>query len=191
MPALTCPAPTPVADLADEHLLELTREGHHHAFGELWKRHSGIGTAIARRLTTRIDSADLVSEAFTRMLQAIRNGTGPRSAVRSYLATTIRSIAATWGRELQKTIHLEHLPEVPFTDHRLDGIDDLDTLERASAAFATLPERWRTVLWYSEVEGRPNSEIAEIMDLKPTAVATLASRARGGLRKAWRAAEAA
>lgn len=34
MPALTRPAPIPVADLADEHLLELTREGHHHAFGE-------------------------------------------------------------------------------------------------------------------------------------------------------------
>jgi RNA polymerase sigma factor (sigma-70 family) len=183
------PVPTCMTDLSDDHLLTLTREGDDRAYGELWKRHSGVGTAIARRVTTRIDSADLVSEAFTRMLQAIHNGAGPRTAVRSYLAVAIRSVAATWGRELQTIIHVEQVPEVPFIDHRLDKIDDLHTLDDASAALMTLPERWRTVLWYSEIEGRSNSEIAEIMNLKPTAAAMLTSRARAGLRRAWHAAE--
>lgn len=173
------------SELPDSDLLELTRDGDDRAFGELWNRHSAIGHAIARRVTNRLDPADLVSEAFTRILQAIRNGAGPRTAVRTYLAITIRAVAASWGRKQQVTVELDAVPEAGGHDERLIRIDNLDDLDRATAAFKSLPERWQTALWHSAVEGRSNTEIGEILHLKPTAVAMLTSRARAGLRKAW------
>lgn len=173
----------------DTELIRLTREGDERAFGEVWRRHSAVGFAIARRVTDRIDAADLVSESFARMLQAIRNGAGPQTAVRSYLATTIRSVAASWGRGLKATIDIDDAPEAAYIDERLDALDELDRLNAASAAFKTLPERWQRALWYSEVEGRSNSEIGELLQITTTAAAMLASRARAGLRKAWFAAD--
>ena len=177
--------------LSDEELIQLTRDGDDRAFGEIWRRHAAVGTAIARRITSRIDSADLVSEAFARMLQAVRNGAGPKTAVRSYLATTIRSVAASWGRNLRPTLDLDEAPEIGFTDDRLDALDESDRHEAAVTAFKSLPERWQRALWLSEVEGRSNAEIGELLHIKTTAAAMLASRARAGLRKAWYAGEAA
>lgn len=182
---------TRLDELPDEELIRLTRDGDDRAFGEIWRRHAAVGVSIARRITSRIDAADLVSEAFARMLQAVRNGAGPRTAVRSYLATTIRSVAASWGRSLRPTIDLEEAPEIGFTDVRFEAIDESDRRAAALAAFASLPERWQRALWYSEVEGRSNAEIGELLQIKATAAAMLASRARAGLRKAWFAAEAA
>lgn len=185
------PAIIRIDELPDTELIRLTREGDDRAFGEIWRRHAAVGATIARRITSRIDSADLVSEAFARMLQAIRNGAGPNTAVRSYLATTIRSVAASWGRSLRTTVDIDDAPEVACTDERFDALDELDRKKAATAAFAALPERWQRALWYSEVEGRPNAEIGELLHITTTAAAMLASRARAGLRKAWYAAEAA
>ena len=173
------------AESTDTGLLQLVRDGDDRAYGELWKRHVDVGTAIARRVTTRLDSSDVVSEAFARMLQAIRNGAGPRTAVRSYLATTIRAVCATWGRSQVQTVGLDQAPEVGFADDRFDRIDDILSLDKAVAAFKTLPERWQTALWYSEVEGLSNPEIAEILGIRPSAAAMLVSRARAGLRRSW------
>jgi RNA polymerase sigma factor (sigma-70 family) len=175
----------------DTGLLRLVREGDDRAYGELWRRHAGVGAAIARRVTTRIDSADVVAESFARMLQAIRNGAGPRTAVRSYLATTIRAVCATWGRAQHETVGLDCAPELGFVDERLDRIDDVDSLDMAVAAFKTLPERWQTALWYSEVEGLSNAEIAKILNIKASAAAMLTSRARAGLRRSWHENEVA
>lgn len=182
---------TRLDQLSDEELIQLTREGDDRAFGEIWRRHAAVGAAIARRITTRIDSADLVSEAFARMLQAVRNGAGPKTAVRSYLATTIRSVAASWGRHLRPTVDLDEAPDLGFTDERFDALDESDRHIAAIAAFNSLPDRWQRALWYSEVEGRSNAEIGELLQIKATAAAMLASRARAGLRKAWFAGEAA
>jgi RNA polymerase sigma factor (sigma-70 family) len=185
------PKITRLDDLTDEELIRLTREGDDRAFGQIWRRHSAVGLTIARRVTSRIDPADLVSESFARMLQAVRNGAGPRTAVRSYLATTIRSVAASWGRNLRPTVDIDDAPEPGYVDERLDAFDEADLHDAAAAAFKSLPERWQRALWYSEVEGRSNAEIGELLHIKTTAAAMLASRARAGLRRAWNAAEAA
>ena len=52
-------------------------------------------------------------------------------------------------------------------------------------ALQALPERWRTVLWLTEVEGMSPAEVSERIGIKPNAVAALAYRARKGLREAY------
>jgi anti-sigma factor RsiW len=57
----------------------------------------------------------------------------------------------------------------------------LDTALIASA-FRTLPERWRSVLWLTEVEGMEPREVADVMRITPNNAAQLAVRARAALR---------
>jgi hypothetical protein len=52
-------------------------------------------------------------------------------------------------------------------------------------AFRSLPERWQSVLWYTEVEGMDPHEVAPILGMSANGVAALSYRAREGLRKAW------
>jgi hypothetical protein len=62
-----------------------------------------------------------------------------------------------------------------------------ERLERtyAARAFRQLPDRWRDVLWMTEVEGAGPAEIAPRLGLTPNAVAVLAHRAREGLRRLY------
>lgn len=184
-PSRRLAAPRGSRTLSDTELLVLIRDGDDDAFGELWTRHIGLAVHIARRVTHDFDAADLSSEAFTRILRAIRNGSGPRDEFRGYLATTIRAVAASWARGMHATVDIESIPEPAFDDERLIAIDELDSRHRAVTAFRSLPERWQTALWYSTVEGRSNTEIAEILGVRATAVGMLTLRARAGLRKAW------
>jgi RNA polymerase sigma factor (sigma-70 family) len=52
-------------------------------------------------------------------------------------------------------------------------------------AFSRLPERWRTVLWHLEVEGKAPAEVAPVFGLSANGVSALAMRAREGLRQAY------
>ena len=50
-------------------------------------------------------------------------------------------------------------------------------------AFRALPERWRSVLWLTEVEGLPARDVAAVLGMSANAVAQLSMRARAGLRR--------
>jgi hypothetical protein len=52
-------------------------------------------------------------------------------------------------------------------------------------AFSRLPERWRTVLWHLEVEGKTPADVAPMFGLSGNGVSALAMRAREGLRQAY------
>ncbi|WP_165956394.1 sigma-70 family RNA polymerase sigma factor, partial [Streptomyces hainanensis] len=52
-------------------------------------------------------------------------------------------------------------------------------------AFATLPDRWREVLWRTAVEGQPLARVGRDLGLTKNATAVLAFRAREGLRQAY------
>ena len=169
---------------SDADLVTLTRNGDEAAFGELWRRHAHAGLTVARSFTSSFDADDLVSEAFAKILNAIKAGGGPTSAFRAYLFTTIRNTASGWGRSRN---------EVPIED--ADAIEDpafsesntLAALDRSltAQAFRSMPTRWQEVLWYSEVEQMTPLEIAPLLGMKANAVAALAYRAREGLRQAW------
>jgi RNA polymerase sigma factor (sigma-70 family) len=169
---------------SDEELIANARSGDQNAFAELWRRHYRSGARVARQFTSSIDADDLVSEAYTRIYQRVLAGGGPSGAFRPYLYTTIRNLASTWGAK-SRDVQVDDIAdyEDPST------IDDpvAVALDRTltARAFRSLPERWQSVLWYTEVEGMDPHEVAPILGMSANGVAALGYRAREGLRKAW------
>lgn len=173
---------------SDRDLLELVRSGHadgDDAFATLFERHASAARGYALRYTTDVAEAeDIAAEAFFRVLQAVRRGNGPDDNMRGYLLTVVRRLAAEWHTRSR---------DVPIADEELSRRVDPDadhTAERAEAhliarAFASLPQRWRSVLWQVEVEGARPAMVARHFGLSANATAALARRAREGLRAAY------
>ncbi|MEQ1735053.1 MAG: sigma-70 family RNA polymerase sigma factor [Rhodoglobus sp.] len=169
---------------SDQALVEQTRRGNQRAFAELWRRHYRSGARVARQVTSSIDADDLVSESYTRIYQRVLAGGGPTGAFRPYLYTTIRNLASTWGaanRDVQVDDIADFEDPMTLDDPAALALDRTLT----ARAFKSLPERWQSVLWYTEVEGMDPHEVAPLLGISANSVAALSYRAREGLRKAW------
>ncbi len=169
---------------SDAELIERARSGDTRAFGELWHRHYRSAARVARQFTSSIDADDLVSEAYARIYQRVLAGGGPTGAFRPYLYTTIRNLASSWGAA-SRDIQVDIIED--FEDDRIPDDPAAWALDRTltARAFRSLPERWQSVLWYTEVEGMDPHEVAPLMGMTANGVAALSYRAREGLRKAW------
>jgi RNA polymerase sigma factor (sigma-70 family) len=170
----------------DTDLLAAVRAGDTAAYGVLYQRHRAAARALAYGLVRDpADADDLVAETFAKVFATLRAGGGPLLAFRAYLHTTLRHVCyhrARRDRRLEFTDDLTRYDEgEPFRDPALDR------LERtyAAQAFRALPDRWRDVLWRTEVEGASPAEVAPHLGLTPNAVAVLAHRAREGLRRLY------
>ena len=179
-------APSPAASESDEQaLLQRLRSGEDAAFGELFELHAAAVRRLAQSLASdRSEAEDITAETFFRVLQALRRGAGPRDYVRAYLLTVARRVSWEWHGARR---------DVPVTDDELTfragaGADThARTAEHSliTTAFTSLPERWRTVLWQTEVEGEQPAMVAPHFGLSANATAALARRARQGLRAAY------
>lgn len=178
--------PPPAASESDEQaLLQRLRGGEDAAFGELFELHAGAVRRLAQSLASdRSEAEDITAETFFRVLQALRRGSGPRDYVRAYLLTVARRVSWEWHGARR---------DVPVSDDELNfraGVG-ADTHQRTAehtlitTAFTSLPERWRTVLWQTEVEGEQPAMVATHFGLSANATAALARRARQGLRAAY------
>jgi len=119
------------------------------------------------------------------VLDALRGGGGPEAAFRAYLLTTLRNTLrdrARRDRRLEWSADLAgHDPGVPWEDTAVAALE----AALAARAFHRLPERWRQVLWLTEVERMPPATAAAALGMTPNGVAALAYRAREGLRRAY------
>ncbi len=172
-----------LTSLSDAHLMELLRRGDERAYAALWSRHYPAARKAARAVTSWHDPEDLAQEAFTRIFAAIKNGKGPTDNFRAYLYATLRSVSMAWSAKLEPTVDLSTQENLLITDSDIASLTEDKRL--TLSAFRNLPQDWRTVLWYSEIEGMTPAEIAPIMGLNPRAVSALAFRAREGLRDSW------
>ncbi len=170
---------------SDAELITSARTGDDRAFGELFKRHEVAAKAAARSLTrSRADIDDLVAEAFTRVLQALRAGRGPEVAFRPYLLTCVRNAFYDRARK-DKRIEFTDEPEDTLNVSLLDSTASGEDRQLIVQAYASLPERWQLALWHTEVEGRSAAEVGTLLAIAPNAVAALTYRAREGLRQAY------
>lgn len=171
--------------ISDLQLINAVRAGSNSAFGVLYERYLGPARRMAQRLvTTPAEQEDLVAEAFARVLGVLRRGGGPDDELRAYLRMTLRNLAVT---NFRRGGHVSPHANVP---EARGAPDDDPVIERwnsdlAAKAFATLPERWRVVLWHTAIEKKSPSEVARLLGMRPNAAAALAYRAREGLRKAY------
>ncbi|WP_399088896.1 sigma-70 family RNA polymerase sigma factor [Streptomyces sp. BBFR2] len=208
-PAEASPEPPAGADGAesappsDAVLITAMRGGDDGAYEELYRRHADAVRRYARTCCRDAHTAeDLTGEVFARTLQAVRGGAGPDTAVRAYLLTTVRRVAAAWA----KTAKREQLVEdfavfaVSAAGTSMDagggpgsGVDlgaDVRAMQEAERtlamrAFRSLPERYQTVLWHTTVEEETPSQVAPLLGLTANATAVLAHRAREGLKQAY------
>ncbi len=170
---------------SDAELIAAVRRGDSAAYGVLYERHLHAAKRAAACLAgTPAEREDLVADAFTRVLRALRDGGGPREEFRAYLLVTMRNAAISGSRGASVSLYAD-VPEAYLARGGEDPVLTRWDAAAAADAFASLPERWRTVLWHTEVEDESPAEIAPLLGLRPNGVAALAYRAREGLRQAY------
>ncbi|MGY4982375.1 sigma-70 family RNA polymerase sigma factor [Streptomyces sp. 900105755] len=184
----------------DSQLIERMRAGDDSAYEELYRRHADAVRRYARTCCRDGHTADdLTAEVFARMLQAVRGGSGPEYAVRAYLLTSVRRVAAQWTKSARREQLVDDFALFAAQAGRGSEVADADTLDlgadvramheaeqsMAMQAFRSLPERWQAVLWHTEVEDESPSEVAVLFGLDANGTRVLASRAREGLKQAY------
>ncbi|MFD5922641.1 sigma-70 family RNA polymerase sigma factor [Kitasatospora sp. NPDC058201] len=187
------PSPSGSDTDSDAVLIARLRTGDDSVVGTLFERHHRVALGYARSLGGMDHrSEDLASEAFVRTLAAVRAGNGPTDNWRPYLLTVVRNTAAAWATSDRRSFPTDDVQDwADETDHAPspDQIVAASTEhELIVAAYRSLPERWRSVLWHSVVERRPADEVASLLGLSASGLSSLAARAREGLRTAYLAA---
>ena len=192
LPELVSSVRQDMRESTDAHLCETVRlntdeAARREAFAELYARHRDVVFAQALAIAqNQIDAEDLVSEAFTRVFRALRNGNGPTESVLGYLLVTLRSEAIRSYQAKEATVSA--LPEALNTladESVADFGDTLQEQDQVSRAFAQLPEDLRRVLWLVDVEQQSAKFAAEYLDMQVGAVRVLVHRARKKLASAY------
>ncbi|MFE3329675.1 sigma-70 family RNA polymerase sigma factor [Streptomyces sp. NPDC059176] len=193
-------SPTVALPPSDADLIRRMHSGDDRAYEELYRRHAEAVHRYARTCCRDADTAeDLTAEVFARTLQAVRGGAGPEHAVRAYLLTTVRRVAAAWAKSTKREQLVEDfavfadqvslatkMPDQLAVDVGAD-VRAMHEAEQSLAvqAFRSLPERWQAVLWHTAVEEASPGDVAALFGLSANATAVLASRAREGLKQAY------
>jgi RNA polymerase sigma factor (sigma-70 family) len=166
----------------------LVRNGNTEVFAELFRRHRNAAFRLASmHADDSYMAQDFVAEAFLRVLQALKTGGGPSTSFRSYLLKVLRNVVVECGRNSGRNVSV---PDVSIYEAECAASAGNEALKRyehglALKALASLPERWKTVLWCTIVNSQQPAAIADTMGISPNSVAALAYRAKEGLRQAY------
>jgi len=174
--------------LSDSELVLRARQGDRRSFGTLYLRHHDAAWRVACAAAgSATDAEDAVAEGFAKVFAALPRMVDRELAFRPYLLACVRNAAVDRHRRTKKLDLRDEVPEAAAAAAVEPDEIVLADLERnlVGEALRSLPERWRTVLWLTEVEGMTPTEVSAVIGIKPNAVAALAYRAREGLREAY------
>ncbi|MET8700942.1 sigma-70 family RNA polymerase sigma factor [Kitasatospora sp. NPDC004723] len=193
----TVPAPADPVDgerpPSDAELTALVRAGDDTAYEEIYRRHADSVRRYARTCCRDSFTAeDLAGEVFARTLQALKAGKGPEFAVRAYLLTAVRNVAAAWTRSERREQLVDDFSVFAQTSAAVVDLDLADPGADAWAmamadqrmvmkAYAELPEDDRMVLWHTEVERESPKTVSVMLGKTANATAVQAHRARDRL----------
>ena len=167
-------APDPVA----VELVRRARAGERDAFGELYRRYSGMVHGILLARLPYAEVADAVQDVF---LRALRHLAGLRddAAFGGWLATLARTAAADWARRpASRAVHQAIAEEI--ADERGSEADALALVMTIRA----LPPAYAETLLMRLVEGMTGPEIAARTGLTPESVRVNLCRGMKKLRRA-------
>ncbi|MGW3040547.1 sigma-70 family RNA polymerase sigma factor [Kitasatospora sp. NPDC001159] len=193
----TVPAPADPVDgerpPSDAELTARVRAGDDTAYEEIYRRHVDSVRRYARTCCRDSFTAeDLAGEVFARTLQALKAGKGPEFAVRAYLLTAVRNVAAAWTRSERREQLVDDFSVFAQGSAAVVDLDLADPGADAWAmamadqrmvmqAYAELPEDDRVVLWHTEVERESPKTVAVMLGKTANATAVQAHRARDRL----------
>ncbi|MFJ1757554.1 sigma-70 family RNA polymerase sigma factor [Kitasatospora sp. NPDC088134] len=197
----TVPAPADPVDgerpASDAELTARVRAGEDAAYEEIYRRHADAVRRYARTCCRDSFTAeDLAGEVFARTLQALKAGKGPEFAVRAYLLTAVRNVAAAWARSDRREQLVDDFTgfaegsaatiEFDLADPGADAWAlALADRRMVMRAYAELPEDDRVVLWHTEVERESPKTVAVMLGKTANATAVQAHRARDRLAAAF------
>lgn len=151
--------------LQDETLADQARDGSRGAFEELYRRLAPTAWRLALAVTRDPAlAAGAVASGFASTLSR------PPAATN----TTVRS------QLLAATRHAAFEPDLEAVAVACGPIGS-SAPTAARTAFASVPERWRSSLWLTEVEGLEAAEVGPALGLPAASVTPLVTRARLGL----------
>ncbi|GAA2293572.1 hypothetical protein GCM10009853_056920 [Glycomyces scopariae] len=169
---------------SDPELIAATRRGDTTAYAVLYERHVHAARRLSRILSRDPAGADdLVSETFAKLLHTFRDGGGPDLAFRPYMLQTLRNTFYDRVRRDKKVEFTDDLSPHDAGETFVDPAVEGQERRYAALAFGKLPERWRMVLWHTEVEEDSPAKIATMLGMTPNGVSALAYRAREKLRQ--------
>lgn len=182
----------------DVRLMLQVRDDDARAFEELMLRYQSRMVALMTHLVSRRDMAeDLAQEVFLRVYRA-RKRYVPGSKFSTWIYTIAHNVASNALRSLarKREINLVATESGEFGGNPLEAtalaasglmptrqLDKAEMSEVVKLAVATLNERQRMAVMLNKFEHLSYEEIAEIMEMSPSAIKSLLSRARAKLRE--------
>ena len=170
---------------SDAELITAIASGDAAAFDLLRARYGAAAHDLAGLLSADpAEVAEIISETFTRLRDVLRDGGGPRVALRPYLFTAVRWTAYRRGAGQPDTGQPPadgDFSEQLFTDPAIAGL----VRSPLHQAFGSLPELWRAALWHFVIEQVDPVQAAEVLGLNWDEAAGLVAGALEGLRQAY------
>jgi len=145
----------------DAGLVSAIASGDAAAYAQLHERHVAAARSLAELVAGPPQAEEVLSEAFVRLHAVLRDGGGPRAAVRLYLLSEVRRAAG---------------PQAD--DAELAG-------SLLARAFAALPEREQAALWHAVVELADPAQTAAILGVPAGAVAEVAAEASAAYTRSY------
>jgi RNA polymerase sigma-70 factor (ECF subfamily) len=166
-------------------LLIRVRQNDHQALTEVYDLYSDALFAYAYQQVGKAQQAeDLVSETFSRFLNALERGGGPKEHLRAYLyRITHNLITDQFRKEVPPSIELDEdqLPEEGAGPEKI--LDDLEGAERVRKALRLITPEQRQVIVLRFLEGWSGPEIARAMDKSLGSVKALQHRGLAALQR--------
>jgi len=171
---------------SDAELLSLTRAGDMSAFGALFAKHRASAYRIAYALTQDHGaSEDAVNDTFGAILSAIKSGRGPQGVFLPYLLSSVSRTVWRNSRRKRRELPSDDMDSVEEVPEVTDRVVAAFENQSARRAFQSLPERWRMIIWYLDIEDMQPRDIAPTLGLSPNATVALHRRAKRALRVAY------
>ena len=166
---------------SDQRLVRLAQAGHQQAFAVIVERYRRELVRFAARLCPDGHGEDIVQQTFLSAFAALQSGTEV-THLRGWLYTILRRQAARAAEPAHAPAELLEMATAgPALEEAVgDRMLAIDTLSE----IGQLPDRQRTALVATALEGRSRAEVAGLLGLSEGAVRQLVHRARAAVRGA-------
>ena len=192
------PIPSDLTSATDQQVVEWARAGRERAYRELISRYERpVFSLIFRMVRDRERAEDLAQEVFLRVYRS-RKRYVPGSKFSTWLYTIAHNVASNAIRTLsrRKEVNLAPQSSGELSGNPMDAaaiaasglmptrqLDKAELRDVVKLAVGNLNERQRMAVLLNKFEHLSYEEIGEVMQLSPSAVKSLLSRARANLRE--------